>query len=178
MSNKFFISAAVILFFTLIACEKIDKLTTFNIHHDTSFTIPGQKTVVSLISLPSPEVKTSSQQTFANNNTSAKLVEEVSLNELMLTVTAPENGNFDFLNSISVYISAEGEKEVLLASKTNIPETGSKTILTETTNVNLKPYLVKENYSIRTEAKTDKILEHDLDIKIDMTFKVRAGVFN
>lgn len=179
MIHKSLITAAVVLFLLITACEKIDELATFSIKHETSFTIPGQNSGIGdLLSLPRTEVKTSSQQTFENNNTNAGLVEEVSLNELVLTVTAPEEGNFDFLNSLNIYIKAEGVEEVLIASKTDIPETGSKTIVTETSNINLRPYLVKENYSIRTEVKTDKVLDHNLDVKINMAFKVKAGVLN
>lgn len=179
MIHKIFSAATIILFFAVTACEKLEDLTTFNISHETEFTIPGQNSGVgSLLSIPRAEIKTSSEQTFKNNKTSAKLVKEVVLNELVLAITAPESGNFDFLNEISIYIKADGEEEVLLATKTNIPENGSKTIIAETTNTNLRPFLVKENYSIRTVAKTDQILDNDLEVKISMTFKVKAGIVN
>lgn len=169
----------MILGMVLVAgCQKIKDITTFKMRHETEVTIPGQNTGIGdFLSLPRSEVQTSSQQTFENNNTRTDLVEEVSLDELVLSITAPASENFDFLNEISIYIKADGEEEALLASKTNIPEDGSRTLDLETTGINLKPYLVKENYTIRTEAKTDKVLDHDVDMKINLTFLVRAKVF-
>lgn len=159
-------------------CQKIKDITTFKIRHETEVTIPGQNTGIGeLLSLPRAEIQTSSEQKFENNNTRANLVEEVVLNELVLTITAPENENFDFLNEINIYMKADGEEGALIASKSNIPEDGSRSLELETTGINLRPYIIKETYTIRTEAKTDQVLDHDVDMKINLTFLVKAKVF-
>lgn len=178
MTNKSLCALAFALLFSIASCEKVNELINFKIKHETSFTIPGQNTGIGdLLSIPRAEIKTSSEQTFKNNNTRAELVEEVTLDELILSITAPENESFDFLNEISIYITAEGEQEVLLASKVKIPEDGSRTLVLETSQTNLKPYVVKENYTIRTVAKTDKVVDKAVDVKINMSFQVRAAIF-
>ena len=161
----------------LSACEKLKDITTFNLNAHTQFTIPGQQTGLGdILSLPRMEVQTSSEQTFRNNNTRADLVEEVHLNNLSLSITAPEQANFDFLNDIKIYITAEGEEEVLLASRANIAESGSRQLELETTGADLSPYIKKESYTLRTEATTDKVVDYDVDVQVDMTFRVTAKI--
>lgn len=162
----------------LSACEKLKDITTFNLDAKTEFTIPGQQTGIGdILSLPRMEVQTSSEQTFKNNNTKADLVEEAILKRLSLTITAPAQANFDFLNDIQIYISAEGEEEVLLAYGENLPETGSRQLELTTTGADLSPYIKKDSYSLRTEATTDKVVDEDVDVRVDMTFAVTAKVF-
>jgi hypothetical protein len=166
-------------FFSVVlsACEKLDDLTRFNLDAETEFTIPGQQTGLGdILSIPKAEVQTSSEQTFRNNNTRADMVEEARLNKLKLTITAPAQANFDFLNSIEIYIKAEGEKEVLLASKANIPE-GTRTLELETTGTDLNAYVKKESYTIRTDAVTDEVVDYDVDVQVDMLFEIKAKVF-
>ena len=165
------------LFSALLACEKFNELITFNIKNETDISIPSQSGLNIPIILRSPEVKTTSEQTFKNNNTRADLVETAHLSELKLTITAPEKQNFNFLNEISLYIKDDEGNEELIASRKNIPEDGSQVLLLETTNTNLKPFVQKEAYSIRTEVKTDQIVNNQVDIKINMVFRVKAKVF-
>ena len=170
------------LFFLMVislsACEKLNDLIHFNIKNESNITIPGQGTGIGdLLSIPRTEVQSSSEQSFQNNNTHADLVKEAVLDELQLTISSPADANFDFLNDISIYISAEGEEEVLLASKRSIVEDGSRQIELETTGVDLKPYIVKGQFNIRTEATTDKVVDEDVDVQVNMIFGVTAKVF-
>ena len=165
------------LFSAIVACEKLDELTTFNIKNETEVSIPSQSGLNIPIILRSPEVKTSSEQTFKNNNTRADLVETAHLSELLLTITAPEGQNFNFLNEISLYIKDDEGNEELIAFRKSIPEDGSQVLSLETTSTNLKPYIQKEAFSLRTEVKTDQIVNHQVDIKINMTFRVKAKIF-
>ncbi|WP_017731740.1 hypothetical protein [Nafulsella turpanensis] len=177
MVNKRIPFLIVIVIF-LSGCEKLKDLTQFEIKNESNISIPGQNTGIGeLLSIPRAEVQSSSEQSFRNNNTRADLVEEAILEELQLTITNPADANFDFLNEISIYISAEGEQEVLVASKSNIAEDGSQSLQLETTGVDLKPFIVKDHFSIRTAATTDQVIDEDVDIRVNMTFGVTAKVF-
>lgn len=177
MKKKLLLIAGVCMVF-LSACEKLNELTSFNINPQTSFTIPGQQTGLGeVLSIPKQEVAASSEQTFESNNTRKDLVEKAQLNKLNLTITGPENANFDFLNEVKIYISADGEGEALLAFKENIPENGSRVLELETTGENLAAYIKKDQYSIRTEAKVDKVIDEDVHVQADMTLRITAKVF-
>lgn len=176
MQNKLF-PVLFLIAGTLFSCEKIQDLTEFTIRNESNITIPGQNTGLGdLLSIPKAEVQSSSEQSFQNNNTRADLVEQAILKELELNITSPANADFDFLNDISIFISADGLKEVMVASKENIAEDGSRTIELETSGVDLKPYIIKDQFSIRTEATTDKVEDNDIDIQIKMAFAVRAKI--
>jgi hypothetical protein len=159
----------------LSACEKLDELTTFRINHTTSITIKANNVIANVpIIVPSPEIETSSEQAFENNNTRANLVDEASLETLDLEITAPADQNFGFLNEIEIYIKAEGLEETLLAYSYNIPENVGSTLSLETSGENLQEYIKKERYSITTKVITDKVLNRDVDIDVHMKFRIKA----
>lgn len=177
MHYKNFSLLSLIILLLICSCEKIEDLTTFDIKNNTQVSIPAQGIVKVPLIIRSPEVQTSAEQTFKNNNTRADLVETASLSNLKLSILAPENQNFDFLNVIKIYIKDEAGKEALLASSENIPEDGRRVLELETSGADLKPFIQQENYTIRTEATTDQVLNQDVDIRVDMVFTVKAKVF-
>ena len=93
-----------------------------------------------------------------------------------MKTTAPEDANFDFLKSIKIYIKAEGLDEKMIAWKTDMRDDGSKTITLETSDDNLKDYILKDSFQLRTETVTDQLLTHDTDIEIDAVFWVDAKI--
>ena len=176
--NKKILLMAGLFVFLFSACEKISDLTSFTLDAQTNFTIPGAQTGIGeILSIPRTEVQSSFEQSFQNNNTKAELVKEAMLNKLSFTITAPSQANFDFLNDIKIYIKAEGEEEILIALKENIAEDGSRQLELETTGADLSAYVKKGSFSLRTAATTDKIVDYDVDVRVDMTFGVTAKVF-
>src|SRR5262245_41371792 len=96
-----------ILSIAVTSCGEIDKLLTFNISEESSFTVNSGLPISSPFEIPTPDVTTNSSADFENNNTKASLVKDVRLKELKLTITDPENQNFDFLKSVHLYISTD-----------------------------------------------------------------------
>ncbi len=169
---------ALLLLFSVSGCEKVEDLLRFSFHDTADITIPSQSFIsTGLLKIPSPEVQTSSQQAFENNNTQAKYVKEAKLTALTLSITSPQGQTFSFLNEIKLYISAPNQPEVLVASKSNIPNTIGRELVLDVTNVNLKPYVQGETYSIRSEAKVDEVTTQEIKISADMHFSVTAEVF-
>lgn len=167
-----------VLLLFISGCEKVEDLARFSFHDTANITIPSQGIIsAGFLKIPSPEVQTSSQQAFENNNTQAKYVKEAKLTALTLSITAPQSQSFSFLNEIMLYISAPGQEEVLIASKTNIPNTVGRELILDVTNVNLKPYIQGDTYSIRSEARVDEVTTQEIKIQADMHFSVTADVF-
>lgn len=181
LKNKLFSGLLLIfaaLLVTFAGCEKIEDLLRFNFSDSAEISIPAQNILpTGFLRIPSPEVQTSSQQAFANNNTEAKYVKEAILTELKLTITSPQTQTFSFLNEIKIYLSAPDQPEVLIASKTNIPATVGNELLLDVTGTNLKPYVQGDSYVIRTEAKLDEATTQEMKIRADMQFSVTAEVF-
>lgn len=177
MTKKLFPALLLAVFSLLASCEKLNELATFNISNTSSITIQANSGINIPFDIPSPEIRSSSEQAFKNNNTRAELVDEATLQSMDLKITAPAGQTFDFLNETEIYIKAEGLDEVLLASQYNIPETVGNSLSLESSGVNLREYIKKETYSIQTRIVTDKVINRDIDMDIQMKFRIKAEVF-
>lgn len=175
--KKLFSLLLILVVFCIASCEKLDELISFTITDTSSLTIKANSGINIPFVIPSPEITTSSEQAFKNNNTRADLVDEATLESLELLITAPDDQTFDFLNEIEIYIKAEGLEEALLASRYNIPENTGNSLSLESNGVNLKEYIKKESYSIKTRVVTDKVITRDIDLDVQMKFRIKAKVF-
>lgn len=175
MKTTFLLLITGFLFFT--GCdlqEKIDELATFNIRNSADFTVPSASGINLPIDVGTPDVSTSSQQSFENNNTRADLVENVNLTELTLTITNPSDRTFGFLKSLEIYISNDPEGSTLIAEIQDIPESVGSELNLETTGVNLDRYLKEDSYNLEFKAVTDETTNSETEISADMVFEVKA----
>ena len=168
------IIAVILPFFA--SCKELDKLTQFEMDYETSVTIPGTLGINAPVDLITPEIETDSESKFSVNNTRKDLVEEIVLREMTLTIVSPQNEDFSFLNSIRIFINAEGLDEKQIAWKDPVAESASNVIALETSQEDLKEYLVKDQFSLRVRTKTDEIIAEDHEIKIQSVFFIDAKI--
>jgi len=168
------ITLIIIVLVSLLSCKKTHDLFTFDVNDSSTFTIQAQSGINLPFSVPTPDVTTSSEKEFENNNTKASLVKEIILKKLTLTITNPSDETFKFLKNITLYISADGEDEIELAKKENIDNSVGSSIDLEPTSAFLDVYVKKDKYKLRTEVTTDEVLLHDVDVRVDITFQVTA----
>ncbi len=156
------------------ACDKMDKLLTFDIRHSTTVTVQGS--IVPFdppANMPTPDVTTNAEQKFANNDTRKDKVKDIKLKEVELDILDPPGKTFAFLKEIYVYISTNSANEIMIAWKTDIPD-NVKTLQLETTGESLDKYVKSEEYSVRTEVVTREVISQDVEIDMDLTFRVTA----
>lgn len=168
--------SALILTFLILAsssCKEIDNLLTFSISNTASFTIPSNSPLNLPIELQTPDITTNSSQEFSNHKTRADLVKDVTLEELKLSITSPSGKTFSFLKSIHVYISTNSTDEVELAYLDDIASTSTTLNLT-TTNQKLDTYIKAPSYKLRTKFVTKETLTQDVDVQMNLKFKVTA----
>ena len=156
--------------------EKIDKITTFNINNSANLTVPSATGINLPLDIATPDIDTSSKQSFENNNTRADLVENVNLTELTLTITNPNDRTFSFLKSLEIYISNGSDGPTLIAEIQDIPENVGGELQMETTGASLDEYVKADSYSLEFEAVTDETTNSETDITADMVFEVKAKV--
>ncbi len=161
---------------SFFSCKEIDKLTQFNLDMETTVTINAGLPVNVPFDIPTPPIPTQSTQTFENNNTSKDLIEQAKLKMMKLSVMTPANGNFDFIKDLEVYISADGLPEKKIAWVYDHPNDGQNILNLETTTIDLKDYVKKDEISIRVRTVTDEILTQDYQIKIEYTFFIDAEI--
>ena len=104
------------------------------------------------------------------------MIQEIKLKSLRLEITDPANGTFSFLNKVEIYISADGLPEKKIAWKENIPDSVGGTLDLETSNDDLKDYLIQDTYELKVRTTTDEILTRDYTVNITAVFRVNAEI--
>jgi len=170
--KKILLLTSVVALLLAVGCKKIDQLLTFYIE-DTQNIKVAASSPIGLNMLSPVAVPTQSSQKFANNNTSADLVKNVSLDKLTLTIADPNTENFDFLRNIEIYISTNANDQMLLASLSDIPK-GVQTITLKASGAKLDSYIKANSYTLTTKAEVSKLIGKDITIRSDSRFKVTA----
>ena len=177
MTKYAFLLLSLCSLFLASSCDKAAELTQFEFDYTSNITIPSTFGINLPFDVTTPPVPTNSSTTLSAQNTAWSLVRELRMSEVKLTVTAPDGQTLDFLQSVRLFIDADGLDEVLIASKDNIPNgTGPVLQLDITPNVDLKPYLQKDNFQIRAAVVTDQTVNRNVDVAVYTKFFVRAGL--
>jgi hypothetical protein len=165
---------SLIIFTSCNLGEKLNDLATFNINNEVNFTIPSTTVIDLPINIQTPDISSSSEQSFENNNTRANLVENVNLSSLKLTITSPNARTFSFLKSIQIYINNDEQGETLLAEKQDIPTDIDNILELDATKANLDEYIKKSSYSLRYIVTTRETVNSATDVQAAMVFEVKA----
>jgi hypothetical protein len=160
---------------SIFGCKKVDKLTQFKMVFNETEVIPSSTGINLPFNILTPDIVTNSESTFAVNDTRKDLIEEITLTTLSLTISSPSSADFSFLQSINVYISADGLNEVKIAWKENVPADVSVLNL-DITGVDLKEYIKADQFSLRLNTVTDELLTADHQIDIHSEFFVDAKI--
>lgn len=164
----------VSLLLLTVSCEEANELTKFDIEYDKSFTVPATLGIDTPLSIPTPDITTNYQEKFSGNDTKKDLVEEIYMKDLTLTVQTPSSADFSFLKSLTIYINAEGMEETEIASRESISNDIGSTLEMETSGVDLKEYIFKDSFNLRTKVTTDETISEDHEINAAMVFTVDA----
>jgi hypothetical protein len=174
MKNIFLFT--LIILASVTGCEEIDKLTQFDMEYDEKVVIPSSAGVGLPFDLVTPDIESDSESKFSVNNTNKDLVEEIVLKKMDLTLTAPSDGDLSFLQSIEIFISADDLPEEKIAWKDDVPSDVGKYLELETVETDLKEYIKKDEFTLRVNTVTNKILASDHHIDIHSVFFVDAEV--
>ncbi|MFS4468680.1 hypothetical protein [Maribacter sp. 2210JD10-5] len=167
-----FLSIAILFF----NCDKLSELTKFDIEYSQRATIPASTGIDLPFDIFTPATETNSESEFESNDTRKDLIEEIRLTALELVLISPEDADFSFLESITIFISAEGLDEVQIASAADVSEMVGNTLLLDVSDMDLKEYIKKDSYSLRINTVTDEVLGTDHQIEINSTFFVDAKI--
>lgn len=173
--NKLIIIGGAILLF-LGGCKAVDKLTQFNMDFNSTVVIPVPEGINLPSDVKTPDVVTNSESTFSVKDTRKDMIEEVKLTSLELTITSPSTGNFDFMKTINVYMSAEGLPETKIAWKENISNGAGPVLELDTSNEDLKEYIKKDKIVLRMNTVTDELITTEHHIDIHSVFFVDARI--
>ncbi|MEA3445893.1 MAG: hypothetical protein U9R19_14335 [Bacteroidota bacterium] len=180
MSNligNFYKTTSILILAILIqGCNAIDKLTIFDIDYSDEIVIPSAIGINLPFNVFTPEISTNSESTFEINDTRKDLVEEIKIKKLKLSIISPANADFSFLNSINIYLNADGLDEMLLGWNNDIPNDAGNTIELELSNEDFQEFIKKDEINLRVNTVTDKLLLSDHELKVDAVFRVNAKI--
>ena len=165
-----------VVFAVLFSCSVLDELTKFDLDLQTRYSIPASTIVNVPASLATPDVTTESESTFENNNTNKDLIESIKLKNINLSIETPEDGNFNFLKEIHVYIEADGLDELEIANMYDLENTNSSALDLDVLDQELKAYIKKDSYSLRVKTTIDETVSETHEIIIDTKFRVDAKI--
>ena len=165
--SAFLLAGGLLCTGTFMSCSKNDSLTNltnitfFNTYNqevsadvglpNTSDTVISSPIPINDYSLPAYSFATNISQIASGNNTSPAKLVSVKADSLILSVTAPPNLTLDFVKNLKLYISAEGQPEILAAEKNPVPS-GQRTIALDVRDVELKPYFQQDTIRLRIVA--------------------------
>ena len=138
------------------------------------FTLPSSMNLGLPFDFITPDIPTNSEYAFSDNNTNKDLIESIQLRQIVLTILDPTDSDFSFLKSVKVYIDAEDLDEVLIASKSDIPDEIGNKLELELENVELQQYIKKDEFKLRVETVTDEVFSPDHKINVYSKFFVDA----
>ncbi|MCI4442792.1 MAG: hypothetical protein JHC39_04725 [Lentimicrobium sp.] len=173
--KTFNFTLALVILVTLSGCKAIDSLTHFTIPFNTNVTIKSNLNIGSLPFIPTPPIPLETDQTFKSNNTAKELIEKAYIKTLKLTVLKPDGEDFSILKNIEIYIAADGLDDVKVASLDLVP-TGKSSIDLNCSNADLKPFIMKDKFTLKIKTVTDEINTKDYDIQIDGSFWLDAKI--
>lgn len=185
MKNAATLLFAVLVFIGITSCEKtkddVNKATEFDMSYSSEFTIPSTTltvpggtptTTTQPIDFNTPEISTGSASKFASESTTKDLIEEIKMTRF--NISNP-NGNLNFLKSISIYIKTSDLGDVLVATKTNIPQNVSS-VDADLKDVNIKEYIFKDKIQFRVNVTliTGTGTTGDQKLKVSQTVHIKG----
>lgn len=165
-----------VAFVLLSSCDVVDDLTKFDLDYQTNYTVAATTIINTPFSLDTPDVTTESDSNFESNNTHKDLIESIKLKGLKLTIDAPEDGDFNFLKEVHIYIEAEDLDELEIANVFELENTNSSFIELNVLGEELKAYIKKDSFNLRVRTVTDETINESHDIIIDTKFRVDAEI--
>ncbi|MBC7923937.1 MAG: hypothetical protein H7Z75_22925 [Ferruginibacter sp.] len=159
----------LLMVLSLVGCRKLKELATIKVSSSSTFDIPGAVALSAPYSFVTPDVD--------NPNTGkAWLVSSAELEKVTLTIQSPAGQAFRFMQSVRFFLQADGLPEVEVANRTNIDNGIGNTLELDVTGAELKEYLKKDKFRLRTEVLPDETVLEPVKIKSDLGFRVTVVI--
>ncbi|MBO6516151.1 MAG: hypothetical protein JJ975_06345 [Bacteroidia bacterium] len=162
----------VLLFAVVAFFASCDELSLINYDLDfatAEITIKATTVADTTYSLASNTLDPAKE--LADNGVNADNIKKATIKSVDMTLSSPDTGNFDWAKDAKVFITADGQPEMEIASVSDVPE-GIDQFAIQSLDVDLIPYIKGGPFSVRLEASTDQAIPVDHKVIINMTFNV------
>lgn len=169
-------TTAVVAIAAALACSSIDNV---EIEATGQTTVPQGTVIDQLIGdigfLGFEGFDISETQEFRNQGYKKSQIDSVRVTSFTLSIAAPADGDFDFIERIAFFAESDGLARVEIARLDPVPE-GSNVLDLELADVDLRDYAAAESMTITTEAtgvrpeaETDIDARVVLDVDVDVS---------
>lgn len=181
MKRSIFVMAALAVV-VLFGCKKVKDLATIeqDITYQEDVPIPFGFTVPITVNVDTSirYAFATDYQTYLNSyNTSSDKVISTKMKKLSMRITNPANQNFDFLDTVKLYVYADGLPEVLAAYKTPVPK-GTQLVDLDVVDVELKQYFLKDSMHVRLNGFVNTLPQPNTNVNLSTTFRLTANPLN
>lgn len=159
----------------LIGCKSLNKLTMFDLPFKQSITLPVIPFENTPVALSIPGIKTKIDSVLNSLDLSSDMIQGVSLKKMEFTLTSPTTGDLSFIKSVEIYISGAGLNDVKIASTGDVTD-NTKNLVMTLTEVDLKDFILKDEFGLKIITTTDKAILVEQKIDISFNFLVDLKV--
>lgn len=153
-----------------LSCKK-NKVIEFDIDYTTTLAIPSSSITVNVpADFNTPDINTDSKNKFISEKTVQNLVDEIKMTRFDISVAS---GNLNFLKSLNIYLKTSGLGDILIATKTVIPQNVSSFGM-DLQDVNVKEYIFNDKIQFRVAVTIQTGLTATQQLKMDQTVRVKA----
>ncbi len=107
-------------------------------------------------------------------NTSSSKVTSVKMTKLSMRVTVPQSQNFDFIDSVSVFVYANDLNNILAAKKMPFPK-GSRFVEFDVIDQDLKQYFLRDSLFVRVHGHLNSLPGAGTKLDLSTTFNLKAN---
>ena len=152
----------------------LSKLTSVNFDYPTQGVVmTDDQPMAGPHTLGETVVTSDLKKQLENNGTSLDLLDELKLRTAKITIEDDSLGNFDKIDKAEIWLSADQQPEVLIASKT-VGKGLHEISLDVNTNENLANYLKAATFTYRIKGTNNTALP-PMHLKIDAVWIVKAS---
>lgn len=173
--KKLIINSTIIMFISVLTMGGcLEKLTSVNFDYTTKATIPVEAIEAPGEYVIGESVLTSTlKEELEKNNTSLDLLDELTLRSAKVSIS-DSTLNFNSIEKIELYISADGSPEVLIASKNPVLDNLNNIELTVNSSENLANYIKATTFTYRVKGVSSGPIPA-MDLNADVVWTIKAS---
>jgi hypothetical protein len=152
----------------------LEKLTVVNFDYTTeavfqteSYDAPGD------YNFGETTLTSGLKEELSKNGTNIDNLDELKLRSAEVAIENPDQ-NFDNISKLELYISADGNPEVIIASSNPVPKGANKVSLTVNSNENLMNYIKATTFSYRIAGTSTGKLD-PMKLTVKAIWKIKAS---
>ncbi len=152
------------------SCKKIEKLTNFYIDINEEFNVNPSLAQNNILDTWMFIAYNSKVEYLGEYNTTVAGIEKIAFSKFDLSIVSPNDQNFDFIESIEVFMTVTDKDPLRVAWLDRLPESGMNDLELSFVVDNIKDYLIEKDNLLNIRITTTSNENIDLKLKLHYRF--------